>query len=34
MATGRFLEIPALRGSGLFRRSAMERVAAEEEEDD
>ena len=34
MATGRFLEIPALRGSGLFRRSAMERVAAEEEEED
>ena len=34
MANGRFLEIPALRGSGLFRRSAMERVAAAEEDDD
>ena len=33
MANGRFLEIPALRGSGLFRRAAMERVAAEEDDD-
>lgn len=34
MANGRFLEIPALRGSGLFRRSAMERVAAEDDDDE
>jgi len=33
MANGRFLEIPALRGSGLFRRAAMERVAAEDDGD-
>ena len=33
MANGRFLEIPALRGSGLFRRAAMERVAAEDGDD-
>ena len=32
MANGRFLEIPALRGSGLFRRSAMERIAAEDDD--
>ena len=34
MANGRFLEIPALRGSGLFRRAAMERVAAEDDDDE
>ena len=34
MAKARFLEIPALRGSGLYRRAALEAVAASEAEDD
>ena len=34
MRKGRFVEIPALRGSGLYRRSALERVAMRDGRED